>query len=66
MVPDVAGDYVFNFTIETKTLVVTYPAKETGMQTVNATNGYTKIIRNGQVLIVRDGKTFDMMGQQIL
>ena len=66
LVPDVAGDYVFNFTIETKTLVVTFPSQEMGIQEVNATNGYTKIIRNGQVLIVRDGKTFDMMGQQIL
>ena len=66
LVPDVAGDYVFNFTIETKTLVVTFPNQEMGIQEVNAANGYTKIIRNGQVLIVRDGKTFDMMGQQVL
>ena len=65
LVPDVAGDYVFNFTIETKTLVVTYPAKETGMQTVNTTMDCEKIIRDGQVLIIREGKTFNLLGQSV-
>ncbi|MGM9809430.1 MAG: hypothetical protein ACI30J_00960 [Paludibacteraceae bacterium] len=66
LTPDVAGDYVFNFTIETKTLVVVFPAQEMGIQEVNTTMDCVKIIRNGQVLIVREGKTFDMMGQEVL
>ena len=27
--------------------------------------GAQKVIRNGQVLIIRDGKTFNMLGQEV-
>ena len=66
LTPDVAGDYVFNFTIETKTLVVVFPAQVvTGMQEVNTTKDFVKVIRDGQVLIVREGVTYNLMGQTI-
>lgn len=66
LTPDVAGDYVFNFTIETKTLVVVFPAQVvTGMQEMNTTKDFVKVIRDGQVLIVREGVTYNLMGQII-
>ena len=44
--------------------VIDCPA--TAISNTEVQTNFTKIIRNGQVLIVRDGKTFDMMGQQVL
>ena len=44
--------------------VIDCPA--TAISNAEVQTNFTKIIRNGQVLIVRDGKTFDMMGQQVL
>ena len=61
--PDIAGDYVFNYSIATKTLVVLFPTQEMGTDEVNITEEYIKILRNGQVLIVRHGKFFNIMGQ---
>ena len=37
----------------------------TAIETVAAQQNATKIMRNGQVLIVRDGKTFDMLGAEV-
>ena len=43
--------------------VINCPA--TAISNTEVKANYTKIIRDGQVLIVREGKTFDMMGQQV-
>ena len=43
--------------------VIECPA--TAISNTEVKAAYTKIIRDGQVLIVREGKTFDMMGQQV-
>lgn len=37
----------------------------TGIPAIEAADGVQKIIRNGQVLILRDGKTYNMMGQVV-
>ena len=37
----------------------------TAVETVAAQENATKIMRNGQVLILRDGKTFDMLGAEV-
>lgn len=37
----------------------------TAINNVAAQQNATKIMRNGQVLIVRDGKTFDMLGAEV-
>ena len=37
----------------------------TAINNVAAQENATKIMRNGQVLIVRDGKTFDMLGAEV-
>ena len=46
---------------------VTYiPAEEpTAVENTTATVKVQKLMRDGQVLMVRDGKTFNMMGQEI-
>ena len=49
-----------------KYLVAAMTQLPTGISNAEVQTNFTKIIRNGQVLIVRDGKTFDMMGQQVL
>lgn len=36
---------------------------ETGMNSIEETMNVQKVLRNGQVLILRDGKTYNMMGQ---
>ena len=48
-----------------KYLVAAKSQLHTGISNAEVQTNFTKIIRNGQVLIVRDGKTFDMMGQQV-
>ena len=48
-----------------KYLVAAKSQLNTGISNAEVQTNFTKIIRNGQVLIVRDGKTFDMMGQQV-
>lgn len=37
----------------------------TGMDEIEAAAGVQKIVRDGQVLILRDGKTYNMMGQVV-
>lgn len=49
-----------------KYLVAAKSQLPAGISNAEVQTNFTKIIRNGQVLIVRDGKTFDMMGQQVL
>ena len=49
-----------------KYLVAAKSQLHTGISNAEVQTNFTKIICNGQVLIVRDGKTFDMMGQQVL
>ena len=47
-----------------KALTVTKTAIGTDVEDINATGvEVTKIVRDGQVLIIRDGKTYNMMGQ---
>ena len=61
---DATGIYTFTFTIATSTITVTYPS-QTGLFETAATAAYEKVIRNGQVLIIREGNTFNMLGQQV-
>ena len=49
-----------------KYLVAAMTQLHTGISNAEVQTNFTKIIRDGQVLIVRDGKTFDMMGQRVL
>ena len=44
---------------------LTIPDDETAMEQVNAQNKTTKIVRDGQVFFVRDGKTFNALGAEV-
>ena len=66
LTPDKTGDYIFTFTIATNALVVTYPMDgPTSISSTEAEVVTTKVIRDGQVLIIRDGVVYNMMGQAI-
>ena len=66
MTVDVTGTYTFVFTIGNSTITVTYPSSTpTALSNTEAENSTVKVIRNGQVLIVREGVTYNMMGQVI-
>ncbi len=64
LITTVAGDYVFTYVVATQVLTVTYPV-ETAISSVENQVTATKVIRNGQVLIIRDGVAYNMMGQEI-
>ncbi len=72
---DNSGEYVAAYALpRTADEVVATPAAKkyvinlsatTFIENVEVINPAQKIIRNGQVLIIRDGKTYNMMGQEI-
>lgn len=63
---DVAGNYTFTWTYANNSLSVTYPmAGPTSISSTEAEVVTTKVIRDGQVLIIRDGVVYNMMGQAI-
>ncbi|MDY4513805.1 MAG: hypothetical protein SPD96_02300 [Paludibacteraceae bacterium] len=62
----IAGYYTFKWEYATDKLTVTYPSSTTtALTNTEAENATVKVIRNGQVLIVREGVTYNMMGQVI-
>lgn len=62
---DTAGEYKFVWTYADNSLSVVYPTASS-ISSVGAQDTLvTKVIRNGQVLIIRDGVAYDMMGQVV-
>ena len=63
---DVKGDYTFTWTYETNALSVTFPAATaTDLIGADSDSKAVKIVRDGQLLIVRDGVTYNMMGSVV-
>ena len=66
MVADVAGDYTFAYTIDGDNLIVTvtYPNQNPSgiidIENIKTNNG--KVMINGQLYILRDGKMYNMTG----
>ena len=67
---DVAGDYIFTWTYETNALSITYPAAgenpgdpETAVDNVAVDVKAVKVIRNGQMYIIRNGVVYNAVGQ---
>ena len=58
---DVAGEYVFTWTFATNALNITFPVAD-GID--NAADGVkaVKVLRNGQILIKKGDKTYNIMG----
>ena len=61
LIADVDGDYVFTWTYATNTLTITFPAQE-GIEEVVAAGKTVKIVRNGQMLIMKGDKIFNAQG----
>lgn len=63
---DAKGDYTFTWTYETNALSVTFPAATaTDLIGADSNSKAVKIVRDGQLLIVRDGVTYNMMGSVV-
>ncbi|MGM9838356.1 MAG: starch-binding protein [Paludibacteraceae bacterium] len=61
---DIAGDYTFTWTYATNELTVTYPTIMSVIPSAATEVAKpTKVVRDGQVLIVREGVAYTLMGQ---
>lgn len=59
-------DYTFTWTYATGTLNVTFPSNDpTALDNTDATVKAAKVLRDGQVLIIRDGKTYNVIGLEV-
>lgn len=65
--PDVLNKaYTFTWTYATGTLDVTFPADTpSAIDNTDATVKAAKVFRDGQVLIIRDGKTYNVIGLEV-
>ncbi len=61
---DITGAYTFTWTYATKNLVVTFPTT-TDIENQMVNSNAVKRIVNGQLVIIRDGKTFNATGAEV-
>ena len=61
---DEAGEYTFTWTYATNTLAITFPTP-TGFEETVAAEKATKILRNGQIFILKGDKIYNVMGGTI-
>ena len=63
MSADVEGEYTFTWTYATSTLTIAYPDVEDAVDNVTVEAKAVKVIRNGQMYILRDGVMYNALGQ---
>ncbi|MBQ7631358.1 MAG: hypothetical protein IJS82_01165 [Paludibacteraceae bacterium] len=67
--PYAGGDYIFTLNLDTRVLTVTYPEGSplvpTAIDEINANSKSLKFFKDGQLLIKRDGKVVNVLGQTI-
>lgn len=61
---DIEGDYIFTWTFETNTLTITFPIG-TDIDILDTNAPAVKILRDGQILIIKGTKTFNIQGQLV-
>ena len=61
LVADVAGEYIFTWTFETNTLAITFPAT-TAISNTEAAKQVEKMIKNGQLIIIKNGVKYNAIG----
>ena len=61
---DKEGTYTFTWTYETNTLTITFPTT-TALDNTAAQEKATKILRNGQIFIIKGDKMYNVMGAVI-
>jgi hypothetical protein len=59
---DKAGDYTFTWTFATNALTITFPVA-TGIEETLEEGKAVKVLRNGQVVILKGDKAFNVVGQ---
>ena len=64
-VADQAGDYTFTWTFASQNLVVAFPELPTAVETIQTEGKSVKRIVNGELRIIRDGKTFNALGAEV-
>ena len=63
---DVAGDYKFTWTYQTNTLAIIFPAKTpTAIDNTVDSKKAVKMIENGQIVILKNGVRYNVLGAQI-
>ena len=60
-----AGSYTLPALLTDMTLTITVQSTPTGIDDANTAVKAVKVIRNGQLLILRDGKEFNVLGSQL-
>jgi len=62
-VADITGDYTFSWTFASQKLVVTFPDNTpTAVENTTVADKAVKCIENGQLIIVRDGVQYNVLG----
>lgn len=64
-VADQTGDYTFTWTFGSQNLVVTFPEKTSAVENIQISGKSVKRIVNGELRILRDGKTFNALGAEV-
>lgn len=64
-VVDQTGDYTFTWTFGSQNLVVTFPEKTLAVENIQISGKSVKRIVNGELRILRDGKTFNALGAEV-
>lgn len=62
---DQAGNYTFTWTFASQNLVVAFPKLPTAVETIQTEGKSVKRIVNGELRILRDGKTFNALGAEV-
>ncbi|MBQ7996313.1 MAG: DUF5123 domain-containing protein [Paludibacteraceae bacterium] len=62
---DVAGQYVFTWTFATNAISIAFPSVATALDNIQNTEKTVKVIEHGQVLIRKNGRMYNVLGQTI-
>jgi hypothetical protein len=65
LVADQAGNYTFTWTFASQNLEVAFPEVVTAVENIQAEGKSVKRIVDGQLIIIRDGKTFNILGAEV-
>ena len=65
LVADQAGDYTFTWTFASQNLVVAFPDIPSAVETIQTEGKSVKRIVNGELRIIRDGKSFNALGAEV-
>lgn len=64
-VADQTGNYTFTWTFASQNLVVAFPEIPSAVENIEVAGKSVKRIVDGQLIIIRDGKTFNVLGAEV-